>query len=662
MSERVFLMAIHNHQPVGNFESVFQAAFRECYRPLLETFRDHPGFKFSLHFSGPLWEYMQRKERTCWELIGKMTSRGQAELLAGGFYEPILPVIPEDDRQDQIRLMCRFLRKNFGFKARGSWLAERVWEPNLARTLARAGMEYTLLDEEHFHYAGVEDIHTSYITEDEGASLRVFPIDKKLRYLVPFHPVEEAGSYLAEVHDRGGLAILGDDGEKFGLWPGTHRLVYEEKWLNRFLDLLDRAGIVTRTFSECLDALPPRGRVYLPPASYEEMMEWVLEPEDQAALKRLKDQNPGPARRFIRGGFFRDFFRKYPESNNLHKRMLLASRQARRRPNEEARRRVFRAQGNDPYWHGVFGGLYLPHLRQSAYRNIIEAEARLSLAPGWTRTDYDDDGREEAVYRSRRHSLFVKPSYGGSFVSLDSVRLGRNMLDVLSRRREAYHLQAEEGAAEGKSIHEIARRLPSGSEPLLRADSHLRYSLLDHIFAPQTAKDDVLQGRAQEAGDFLGADYDFRLIAPKAGAGGKKKGTELRLARHGHVLQSGRELDCSLQKRIVPRPDGFEIVSEVENLSSANLDFLYVSEWNFSVVPGEFEVEGSTIQLYARTVRLKAEGAVDLWFHPLQTLSQSEKGYDVIHQGVCFLPVWRVSLEAGARAAFRQILSEGHGR
>lgn len=662
MSERVFLMAIHNHQPVGNFESVFEAAFRDCYRPLLETLKDHPRFKVTLHFSGPLWEHMQRKERTCWELVGEMVARGQAELLAGGFYEPILPVIPEDDRLDQIHLMCRFLKRNFGFRARGLWLAERVWEPSLPRSLARAGMEYTLLDEEHFHYAGVDDIHASYITEDEGASLRVFPIDKTLRYLIPFHPVEEVGSYVSEIHDRGGLAILGDDGEKFGLWPGTHKLVYEEKWLTRFLDALDRAGVVTRTFSECLDALPPRERVYIPPASYEEMMEWVLEPEDQAALKRLKDQNPGQARRFIRGGFFRDFFRKYPESNNLYKRMLLVSRRARRRPDEDVLRRVFRAQGNDPYWHGVFGGLYLPHLRQAAYRNIIEAEALMPLTPGWTRTDYDDDGLEEAVHRSRRHSLFVKPSYGGSLVSLDSRRLGRNMLDVLSRRREAYHLRPEEGTAEGKSIHELARRLPPGSEHLLRPDSHLRYSLMDHMFAAQTVRDDVLQGRAQELGDFLGAHYEFRVIGAQAAPGGKPRGSELHLSRSGHVLQAGRKLPCLLRKRITPLKDGLEIVCELKNLSPAALVFLFGSEWNFSAFPGEFEVEGQTVHLYDRTARLEAERADDLWFHPLQTLSQSEKGYDILHQGVCFLPVWKVSLGAGASVAFRQIFTEDHGR
>ncbi len=181
-----FLFAVHCHQPVGNFGHVFERAFDECYEPLLAEFDRHPGFKLSLHFSGPLLEYMEVRRRSCRDLVKVLAGRGQVELLGGGFYEPILSVIPEEDRLGQLRMMSRWLEEHFGRKPRGIWLTERVWEPQLAGTLARAGIEYTLLDEEHFHYAGVKDIHTSYVTEDEGLPLRVFPIDKTAPLPHPF--------------------------------------------------------------------------------------------------------------------------------------------------------------------------------------------------------------------------------------------------------------------------------------------------------------------------------------------------------------------------------------------------------------------------------------------------------------------------------------------
>ena len=217
MSEPIFLFAVHNHQPVGNFQWVFKKAFRDCYEPFLNTLASHPAIRFTLHFSGPLWEYMAAKEKRSWDLVAEMAGRGQLELLGGGFYEPVLPIIPEEDRIGQLRLMSDFLAENFGRRPRGIWLTERVWEPHLPKTLAAAGIVYTLLDEEHFHYAGVKDTERPYITEEEGSPLILFPVSKELRYLIPFRLLPDVHAHFREVAGRGGVAILGDDGEKFGL-------------------------------------------------------------------------------------------------------------------------------------------------------------------------------------------------------------------------------------------------------------------------------------------------------------------------------------------------------------------------------------------------------------------------------------------------------------
>ncbi len=310
MTNPVFLFAIHNHQPVGNFPGIFEKAFRECYRPLLEELLRHPTLKFTLHFSGPLLERMEEKERDCLDILREMTRRRQAELLGGGFYEPILAVIPEEDRQGQVRMTSSYLEARFGQKPRGIWLSERVWEPQLAETLHRAGIEYTLLDEEHFLQAGFRNLNASAITEEGGHPLRLFPIDKKLRYLIPFRDLGSVAAYFQEIGEGGGAAILGDDGEKFGLWPGTHDLVYKEKWLRNFLTFLEDRAIETMTYSEYLDRYPPAKRVYLPPASYEEMTEWVLSAEDQRIFRSLRSGLGERERRFLRGGYFREFFLK----------------------------------------------------------------------------------------------------------------------------------------------------------------------------------------------------------------------------------------------------------------------------------------------------------------------------------------------------------------
>ncbi len=638
MNKLIFLFAVHNHQPVGNFGFVFKKAFQDCYLPFLQGMARHPSIKFTLHFSGPLWEHMEAKEKECWDTVKELASRRQVELLSGGFYEPILSIIPEEDRLGQVRMMNHFLLENFKTKARGLWLTERVWEPQLPKTLAQAGIEYTLLDEEHFHYAGVKNIFAPYITEEQGKPLVLFPVNKKLRYMIPFSKVEEIQPYFQEIEAENGVAILGDDGEKFGLWPGTHRWVYEEGWLENFLAFLEKEGVRTLTYSEYLDTHPKFGRVYLPPASYEEMMEWILEPEDYARFKKLKTDTPAEARRFLRGGFFREFFLKYPESNHLHKKMLLISKEVNSRMNGAAAKELYQGQCNDPYWHGVFGGLYLPHLREAAYRHLLEAEKMMPLRQTWERLDYDFDGREELIYRGNVFHLLLKPSYGGSLVELDYRALSRNLSDVLSRREESYHRQKEPDHEEGKSIHDLVKRLPPEAASLLRYDWHLRYSLLDHFLHPQTTPEAFRRIEFGEQGDFINQEYEFDL-----------KDKKVLLQRHGHVWINRERTPMRVAKEIVPESGLVTIAYEIENRSEKEISLFFGCEWNFYLLPQEWEIKKDGLLLLGRRLSLEFSPSPAMWHFPLETLSQSEEGYDIIEQGMCFLPHWKFSLGGGKK-------------
>jgi len=656
MNDLVFLFAVHNHQPVGNFDHVFRAAFEDCYRPLLETLATRPGFRFALHFSGPLWEYMERNERACWDLVKGLAGRGQVELLSGGFYEPVLSVIPEEDRVGQVRMMNDFLFENFGQRPRGLWLTERVWEPGLPKSLAAAGIEYTLLDEEHFHYAGVRDLATTYVTEDEGRRVRVFPIDKKLRYLIPFRPLDEIGAYLGSIRDAGGTAILGDDGEKFGVWPGTRKWVYEDGWLKDFLAFVEAKGIRTMSFSDYLDSHPPAGRVYLPPASYEEMMEWVLEPNAQAALKALKARTSPEDRRFLRGGFFRDFLRKYPEANHLHKRMVMVSRQVKAAPGgPSGLRDLYKAQCNDAYWHGVFGGLYLPHLREAVYRHLLEAEKRTPDEPSWTSFDYDADGRDELFYKGPAFGLLAKPAHGGALVEVDYRPWPRNLTDVLSRRREAYHTAPDpaegEGSA-GKSIHEIGKELPPEAAELTRCDRYPRYSLLDHFFHPDTDAEGFRRLEFGEQGDFFDQPYTAAAAGPA-----------LVLERRGSVWAGAERVPIAVRKTVEPGDGSVRVSIEVANLSPNPVSLTYGSEWNFLAFPQELELRGPLgASLYGGAILFEPEGAREVWSFSLRTLSQSEEGFDIIHQGFCLCPVWAVELGGKGTKRLSVSLKERHGR
>ena len=285
-----FALGIHDHQPVGNFDHVVAEAHAAAYRPFLERLERYPALPASLHHSGPLLEWLEVHDPDYLDRLRALADRGQVEILGGAFYEPILPAIPHRDRVAQIALQADWCERRLGRRPRGAWLAERVWEPGLVASLAEAGVDFLAVDDEHFRAAGLPDAMLAgyALTEDQGARVAVFPIDQRLRYLVPFEEPEAAIAHLkarAGAHP-GGLAVLADDGEKFGVWPGTHRRCYDERWLERFFEALLAAvaegWLELSTLGSARAERAPAGLAYLPTTSYLEMTEWALPTAPQA--------------------------------------------------------------------------------------------------------------------------------------------------------------------------------------------------------------------------------------------------------------------------------------------------------------------------------------------------------------------------------------------
>jgi len=277
-----FPFCIHNHQPTGNFDFVLEEAYQKSYWPFLELLHEYPDIKITIHNSGFLLEWVVKNHPEYIELLKIMVKRGQVEVMGGGFFEPILAVIPDRDRIAQIRMMADRIEELFGTRPAGLWLAERVWEPTLPTSLKEAGVEYALVDDFHFIKAGLApaDLGGYFITEDRGSTIKLFPGSEALRYLIPFREVEELEGHLNGLKKtlaQGGAAIYGDDGEKFGVWPGTHKLVFKDGWLKRLFEMVGTLkGVKSITLGEYADEAKPLGRVYLPTCSYMEMGEWSL--------------------------------------------------------------------------------------------------------------------------------------------------------------------------------------------------------------------------------------------------------------------------------------------------------------------------------------------------------------------------------------------------
>jgi alpha-amylase len=681
MNKFYFLLGIHNHQPVGNFPEVFEEAFNKSYWPYIQLMKKHPRIKWSLHCSGILWDFFMDKHPEYIQAVKDMVNEGRLELISGGYYEPVLPAIPDIDKKGQILKLTKFIKDEFKQDATGIWLTERVWEPGLAKILSESGIKYTVVDDAHFAASGedIEKLKGYYVTEDQGEKLNIFPISQLMRYYIPFKPVEYTIGHFSESlkNTYNPTLVMADDGEKFGLWPGTYKHVYQDGWLNNFFDALDRnqEWVETITFAEYMKKFPPEGRIYLPTASYFEMSEWSLPYQAQSTFESVVKQyeNNNDVKRFLRGGFWRNFLTKYAESNNMHKKMLYVSKKINEAlkidkcllKKDTAKKPVLTAeetkglnamyagQCNCAYWHGVFGGLYLPHLRNAIYKQLIEAESFLAKklkAAKWTELDFDCDGNDEVIYESKEQNLYISPNSGGSIFEWDILSKKVNLLNTLTRRPEAYHKRLREfiankggGCGSGvKTIHDMVSVKEENLDKYLDYDWYKRASLLDHFIHPDTSFEGFRKCKFGEQGDFVLSTYEKEI-----------SGSHIKLKRQGDVWINNEKKRFEVEKTITPVETGIEITYAIKNLQDQDLSVVFAPEFNFAFSYFKEEEKAVLENItewshkdagFGMEVSMKFSKPARFWAYPLETVSLSENGFERTYQGTVAVPVFKLDI------------------
>jgi 4-alpha-glucanotransferase len=686
-------LLLHAHQPVGNFEPVHERCYQSAYLPFLKQLEKHQEIRVALHYSGPLLMWIEKNHPEYFELLQSLVKRKQVEMVGGGFYEPILILIPQEDQREQLERQIAYLESHFGERPSGAWLAERVWEPQLPSILAPAQVNYTLVDDFHFLAAGFEqsELFGVYQAEDRGKAVRLFAGQKALRYLVPFGTVDEVIQYLREaaaVHPEG-VAVFGDDMDKFGVWPGTFEHCYHNRWLEEFFTALEKNSdwLSVTPPGEYVKTHPPLGRADLPSASYPEMMEWALPTSVRQRFHAVQQEfssRPEVAA-FLRGGSWRGFLRKYPEANLLHKKMLRAAtrlaavpqRRAEVKPAREiaeARELLLRAQCNDAYWHGVFGGLYAPHLRTEILRNLIRAELGADrLTPGGQigrveLLDYDTDGKNELLFTAPEYQALLKPSDGGTLAALDFRLSAATLVNSMQRRPEAYHARLRDASQNAIgaviSIHEQTRAKEPGLERFLKYDRWPRHAFRILVFDPKRTQHDYECLQLNEDASFAGGEFSVRASAPHQAELYRQTVISTNQPADGPVpveitkrflfgpAPNGCEISCEVGlklKQPVDRPVMVGVEMIVNLLAPTETDRFIETSSGPQSLRFSGELPGPIVHMedgwQKLRITLHAPGTDNFWIAPIETVSESEEGFERVYQGSQILARWRLSTQ-----------------
>jgi alpha-amylase len=394
-------------------------------------------------------------------------------------------------------------------------------------------------------------------------------------------------------------------------------------------------------------------------------------------------------RPFVRGGFWRNFRGKYPETSEMYARMMDVSNRLQAAIDaggksallDQARDHLYRSQCNCPWWHGAFGGVYLPHLRNAVFQHLIAADELLDRASGEesslsTRAaDFNFDLAPEVRMANRHLIAWFAPARGGMLYELDVRAIHHNVLATMDRRPEAYHEKVRQGASHGDSsaasIHDRVVFKQAGLEQQLIYDRHRRKSLVDHFWPLDAGVGDVASGEIREVGDFVDGAFDSKI----------------RRSGDRHQLLMSRDGDADgcpvrLTKGVTLATDGrsLEIACLIEGLP-AGRSYRYGMEFNFAGMPAGqddryfSDMKGTRLgQLGTRLdlcecagialadqwlgleARLSWDRAASLFAFPIAAVSQSEGGFELVHQSVAVIPNWVVRADANGRWSVRMEL------
>jgi alpha-amylase len=335
---------------------------------------------------------------------------------------------------------------------------------------------------------------------------------------------------------------------------------------------------------------------------------------------------------------------------------------------------LYRGQCNCAYWHGAFGGVYLPHLRNAIFSQLITADTLLNQAIGkpaeWVELisdDYNFDGWQEVQLAGDHLLALLAPGKGGMLYELDVRSIAHNLLATLTRKPEAYHRKVMAGNDGRNDVAGVSDKVvfkQAGLDERIQYDNHPRKSLVDHFYDPHTTLAAVARGEAAEWRDFHLRPYEARLPRnPKrmqvqltcqgmAGDVPVKLTKSVTLAAGSSTLEIGYLLEGLPMGRTLHFSPEFNFAgmpSGIDDRYFYGPDRLRHGQLGAQLDLHDTNELGLVDEWLGVDVNLAFSRPTSLWTFPVESVSQSEGGFELVHQSVAVQPHWQVQGDEDGR-------------
>jgi len=419
------ILCASGHLPSGACEADFETLYNTGIKPLISALNKFPKVNMVFHYSGVVLNWIERRHPELFMLLEELLNRKQAELLGGGFYHPILPLLPLADKIGQIEMLTTYLRKQFGKRPTGCLIPAMAWEQNLVGPLNSCGMSYTFLEDEQFSGSGIKaeegGIYSPCITEDQGKLIMVFPVAGAMgRELWKGEPLKILEGLLDKLPKN--------EEEQVIVFPITateqnlaSRDVHPESEYEKLFDVFSNADL--------------KIKFTLPSRIYKNLH--FLEKNYFSGLWAPGNNSGNAVQPVIHP---REFLVKHPEAGSIYAKMIhvhtLINNQLRgdKTRKSTALEELWKAQDS-----GIFRlsspGLFNSPVRKAAYRSLLEAEKitgeKRKITPSLSVFDFDLDGEGEYIFQDEKLNCCIKPR-GASVFELDYFPCTWNYLDTMA--------------------------------------------------------------------------------------------------------------------------------------------------------------------------------------------------------------------------------------